>query len=414
MSDQQTFYTPQEQEIVATVVAYWKIKPDVTNVKTILAEAFIDKTNWSKISVARLKTSLKKFNLLPETLDERRDRFKLQEYSHLIKSNSEKMPGVDEFIANQKVPVKIVGSKTRGNGLYTTRKMKKNEVIWTEEPLAFFYDDLTVWTEQIRSGQGCSFCLKPIKNVRLEMNCGRSTLCTARYCNRVCKSKDTAKYHDLLFHRSTDGGASEVARKFEKHCLDLNMKTAFFYGYLLLRGVTSGKSGEKLLAQFNSLASVSNDVRTEYSSKGVSNQSMFDQEQSQQINRDAFELLEQLLQKANPAFSKNYNYNQFQEGLGAWNLNNLRDCFFLVYSHVNHSCEPNIIPVFSDRDGDRSKGITVKTLSDIGVNEELKVTYVNPALDYFSRQDELRKFWGFICACGRCKREFKELKEKEQ
>ena len=83
MSDQQTTYTPQEQEIVAAVVAYWKTNPKVTNVKTILAEALADRTNWSRISAARLRSSLKKFNLLPETLDERRDRFKLQEYSHL-------------------------------------------------------------------------------------------------------------------------------------------------------------------------------------------------------------------------------------------------------------------------------------------------------------------------------------------
>lgn len=414
MSDQQTTYTPQEQEIVAAVVAYWKTNPKVTNVKTILAEAFTDKTNWSRISAARLRSSLKKFNLLPETLDERRDRFKLQEYSHLIKSNSEKMPGVEEFIAEHKVPVKIVGSKTRGNGLYTTEKIAKNQVIWSEEPLVFYYDDLTIWTEQVRSGQGCSYCLKPIRNVRLEASCGRATTCTARYCNRVCKTKDNAKYHDLLFHRSVEGGASEIARKLEKHCQDFNMKTALFYSYLLLRAVTSGKSGEKLLAQFKSLATVSNEVRAEYSSKGTSNQSQFDLEQTQQVDLDAFAYLEQLLQKANPEFLKTYSYEEYQNGLGAWNLNNLKDSFFLLYSHMNHSCEPNVVAQFTDREGDRSKGFTVKALANIGANEELKVTYVNPALDYFSRQEELRKFWGFICACPRCKREFKELKEKEQ
>ena len=73
-----------------------------------------------------------------------------------------------------------------------------------------------------------------------------------------------------------------------------------------------------------------------------------------------------------------------------------------------------MVAQFTDREGDRSKGFTVKALANIGANEELKVTYAQSALDYFSRQEELRKFWGFICACPRCKREFKELKEKEQ
>lgn len=74
---------------------------------------------------------------------------------------------------------------------------------------------------------------------------------------------------------------------------------------------------------------------------------------------------------------------------------------YVLHSHLNHSCSPNI----SVRHLDQHKAlarITAIAKRDLDPGEELVITYVNPELPLEQRRKRLLE-WGFgICQCPRC------------
>lgn len=92
---------------------------------------------------------------------------------------------------------------------------------------------------------------------------------------------------------------------------------------------------------------------------------------------------------------------------------------YVLHSHINHSCDPNVSIRHLDQRTALSR-ITVVAKKDIQPGEELLVSYVNPEMRRMERQRELDE-WGFgVCRCKRCNEdreaEAKLLKEdgKEQ
>ena len=74
---------------------------------------------------------------------------------------------------------------------------------------------------------------------------------------------------------------------------------------------------------------------------------------------------------------------------------------YVLHSHLNHSCDPNISVRHLDQRTALSR-ITVIARREIKPGEELFITYVNPGLPLKPRQKQLME-WGFgICNCARC------------
>ena len=74
---------------------------------------------------------------------------------------------------------------------------------------------------------------------------------------------------------------------------------------------------------------------------------------------------------------------------------------YVLHSHMNHSCVPNISVRHLDQRTALSR-ITVIARREIAPGEELCITYVNPGLPLENRRKQLLE-WGFgICKCTRC------------
>jgi hypothetical protein len=84
---------------------------------------------------------------------------------------------------------------------------------------------------------------------------------------------------------------------------------------------------------------------------------------------------------------------------------------YVLHSHVNHSCDPNISVRHLDQRNALSR-ITMVTLRDIEPGEELFITYTNPRVPLESRRQHLLE-WGFgTCDCPRCQTEEKDASRK--
>jgi hypothetical protein len=66
--------------------------------------------------------------------------------------------------------------------------------------------------------------------------------------------------------------------------------------------------------------------------------------------------------------------------------------------HVNHSCEPNTYVVM---DGAQ---VQLRTLRDVGKDEEFYISYIDPTNPFARRQSELRERWFFTCNCSKCQK----------
>ena len=83
---------------------------------------------------------------------------------------------------------------------------------------------------------------------------------------------------------------------------------------------------------------------------------------------------------------------------------------YILHSHVNHNCSPNVSVRHFDQRTALSR-ITLVAKRDIAPGEELFITYVNPELPVEQRRRALLE-WGFgRCACERCVKEERERKE---
>ena len=83
---------------------------------------------------------------------------------------------------------------------------------------------------------------------------------------------------------------------------------------------------------------------------------------------------------------------------------------YILHSHLNHSCTPNISVRHIDTRNALSR-ISLIAHRVINPGEELFVSYVNPEMGVKARRKELVD-WGFgECRCKRCVEEAKNVKE---
>lgn len=69
-----------------------------------------------------------------------------------------------------------------------------------------------------------------------------------------------------------------------------------------------------------------------------------------------------------------------------------------IFSHINHSCDPN---AYIMMDGPE---IAIRTLKPIKKDEEIYMSYVDSTFPYSRRQSELKSRWFFNCKCSKCQK----------
>lgn len=68
----------------------------------------------------------------------------------------------------------------------------------------------------------------------------------------------------------------------------------------------------------------------------------------------------------------------------------------------NHSCDPNLQVLYVD---ENDETLTAVCLRDVAVGEELCISYINEAMPYSDRQQQLFEHYLFNCSCTKCEQE---------
>ena len=76
---------------------------------------------------------------------------------------------------------------------------------------------------------------------------------------------------------------------------------------------------------------------------------------------------------------------------------------YLVQSHMNHSCIPNVAIEYGNTKAQYR--IVVRALRDIKKGDQLCETYVNPRWNKETRVNYLDKTYMFKCKCERCEKD---------
>lgn len=399
---------PHERQIVDNVIKLWK--EDSANEDLGISKLHMlvkeRNQNWS-LSEKRLKTVLKSFNLLSSA----------QQFTYANEITSKETP-------NLSLPknVRLQFTKNRGKGLYSTNAFKEGELIWEEKSPLFFIpplDRLNI----IANSKACTYCGSLIssnhssRSVLKGLDCN---VCKDVWCSQFCKKTD--KIHQLLKHNIYHDDSSKKSNKkqivssnwikYEKFCHDNKWNAAFAIGLIYAYCITD-KTGV-LSKQFDAMAKVRQDIRYKaIDSSGVgasfdnSNNgggALFVKEQQESLWHQGHELF-------NEAFPLDHlSYEEYLTYLGTYNINNIDGSLFLIQSHLNHNCDPNVRVVFGEK---KTDGIKVYAKRDIKANEELTTSYVNPNHSLNQRLRELRVNWGFICTCAKCKNDAKTIQRRK-
>lgn len=377
-------YSPGSREIVATIIDIWKNYPETENLSYAKLLACVKeaktKDNWV-LSEKRMKAALKEFNLQPNQ----------PKFTFVKETKSDLVPSI-----HCPLGTKLLMTKAKGKALYATKNFKAGEKIWEEIPTV-----QAVSVEMLRltrGGRCCAYCAKLLRTAADGAPLPREGIacyhCTANWCSNNCKRLDIG--HPDTHHDTKTTRPHILQSKwklYEQFCLDQNWNAGYAFALVLLHKIKHGPNSQ-YAKTIMGMARIRQDIRQ----KAVSDPGSLEFEQHEQMWKRGHQILASAVKPVH-----NLSYEEFLEGIGLVNLNNVKGCIFEVHANLNHSCEPNVKVLF--RSASKSDGITVLANEAIEAGQELQTSYVNPELGLDERQSELRSNWGFICSCARCKRE---------
>lgn len=365
-------YTPGSREVAAGVVKLWKEDDSTSKLSYAKLLAKLKELNptWS-LSEKRMKQCLKEFNLGAQ-----------EPAFHYVKE-TRTVPNYDLVLPSG---VKLQMTKSRGQGLFTTMPFKKGDILWKEEPLV--QAPPLEMLRLMRAGRCCAYCATPLRAKSVAC-----ITCTGNWCGFACKRADFL--HVDTFHLKGSRIRSSIWKEYEQFCLENGWKAGLLYGLTMLKqlkldGTRRGFS--EMSKNIAAMATIRQDVRQ----KAVSQPGSLEFEQLEQMWHEGFKLFSAVIKPVS-----SITYEQYMEGIGMVNINNVDGCLFATHSRLNHSCEPNLsVEVVG-----KVEGVVVRANNDIKAGQELTVTYFNPELQLAERESLLLQNWGFSCGCNRCKQE---------
>ncbi|KAI0697799.1 hypothetical protein BC835DRAFT_737993 [Cytidiella melzeri] len=325
--------------------------------------------------------------------------------------------GLDMTRWTKKIEVKYF-NRQKGKGLVATEKITQGDAVWKENPF-ILAPEWEVYDLQVMSA-ACGYCSTPLQNLSnpaLVLHCdaaSQSPPCNMRFCNRLCLSR-SKKTHPLLC--SAQNPASVPLLRFAQ----VNQWQALHaLSQCTARLLLSEQRDEKeFLEDWNivaALAQLGMEERAKGGWLGSSEPDRATWKRAYDLYLHAFrepsneaerKKLRKILKKPvrKSLADELFGYDVFLRGLGRMNLNlESHGGLYVLHSHVNHSCDPNISVRHLDQRSALSR-ITMVALRNIEPGEELFITYTNPGMPLESRRQHLLE-WGFgLCDCSRCQTE---------
>lgn len=391
---------PHERTVMDYVIHMWNTDRSTESLSMKKLHDAVKKKNpdWS-LSEKRLRSILKKFNLLPNPVSE------CLTYANEISSLESPMLSLPP-------KVKLVMTAKRGKGLFAKANIEKGEVLWKEWPL-FMIPPLAL-ADLIKKGNACTFCGQLVRRLRTGVSVisgEECRICPEVWCSKICKSKNQ-KLHGMMKHENSRT-LSKINPKAFCDLMDYAVSeqwNALYAVSLITATMIADDTGLKR-KQFEALARVSQRIRSKVATAAggsASTNSSFFEGQHEQLWEEGFIHFKNCF----PIFSQEptCTLENFLCMLGAYNINNLDSSIFLIQSHLNHNCEPNTEVETGELRKDCA--IQVVALRAISSGEEITTTYVNPLHSFNHRQNALRINWGFICKCKRCKDELAGFKNQ--
>lgn len=380
-------------QVVDDVVLLWKEEPQLEDLELEeLHNKLIQRNpNWS-LSVQRLKAILTSHSLYAT------DQTNLFTYSDMVTSTK-------ALIINESLLSKIdIRTNSKGKGLYAKTNLQKGELLFEEStPLVFIppMDKLSL----INCGKSCGLCGVSLTqdshfNIVNNLDCER---CNTVWCSKTCKKLDTS--HSILRHVMSKNRMcnTKAWMEFEEFCKKHMWHAAYAIGIIYARNMMSKSDDNMIWEQFNSIAGVSQAIRFK-SADSTNIGGTFDALSGVTTScpQDIWETGCKLFSEVFPNIKNNdqFSLENFLILIGKFNINQIAGQIYILLSHLNHNCEPNVHFEICD-----SMGVKVYARKDILKGEELFITYVNPLHGVNLRRRELRVNWGFLCDCKRCKKE---------
>ncbi|SAM09195.1 hypothetical protein [Absidia glauca] len=309
-------------------------------------------------------------------------------------------PKLDFQSFSPNVVAKMVDNVT-GKGLFAAKDIKKDEIIFMEAPLVYFppWEGFTL----ARTGDACGLCCKPFtRAVRVGVRC---TKCDIMYCNKQCKATAMETFHPLECP-----GLNPVMGDFMNFCAGERWQAPMAVARMYCHMMLAHQRGEldTVLMHYNAFATVNQAERQAKETEWI-----FMEHPTRELWAKARAKLSAAL---NPPSKKckintplpdalaNQLFNDedtFLNYLGKFNINNQNGGMYLVHSHINHNCTPNVSIDYPSTQQTQYK-LMVRAIRDIKKDEQLFESYVNPRWNKETRQNYLSKSYMFDCKCERC------------
>ncbi|KAJ8660171.1 hypothetical protein O0I10_004030 [Lichtheimia ornata] len=311
-------------------------------------------------------------------------------------------PKLDLQSVSTNVVAKMIDPVT-GKGLFAARDIAANETIFEETP--FMYFPPMEGFNLIRDGNACGLCAKPfLRQSRLAARCSH---CDTVYCTKQCKSLAWESFHQLECTR-LNPAMSTFMNFCEGESWTAPMAVSRMYAHMILAHQKGNL--ESVKGHYDAFATVNQAERQAKETEWIF---------MEHVTRELWTKARTLLSKAyNPppkkckinvplpeAFAKELfeDEDTFLNYLGKFNINNQNGGMYLVQSHMNHSCWPNVAIEYPGRMSQYK--LAVRALRDIKAGDQLCETYVNPRWDKETRTNYLDKSYMFKCQCERCEKD---------
>ncbi|PWN47998.1 SET domain-containing protein [Violaceomyces palustris] len=452
----QQLVSPSEQEVVSAVQEIYSTitsaqRPGIAKLVSTLQS----QNQWS-LSEKRLKNILTQAGLRSATSEpQKASSPSLQDHASNLKDVGRATePWVPKSKIDPTVPLPN-GVESRyfgpikGKGLVASRDFAEGEAIFIEEayvptppPSAF---------KPMMEGSICNHCFLPIDGCPMPKRCAKA--CGARFCNMLCQSRAMSTHHMLLcsgYNPSIKplleliGSQSwqslhSVARSIARILQTLTSSPPASVRRSTTTTTTSSTETatyEEVKSQISSFATVSElERRARNPGWEVESQSFvqaldrawkllrrgldpFDEARltERQLGRPSpFPVRQGSIQKEEA--EEIFSWENFLQYLGRSNINmESHGGLYLIHSHLNHSCQPNVkirhVPV---RGRYASMKVAAVATSPIASGTELVISYVEPEMSVQRRRLLLWRDYCFgPCLCSRCLQELEALPEQER
>ncbi|KAI0263281.1 hypothetical protein BC834DRAFT_957927 [Gloeopeniophorella convolvens] len=409
--------SPSEEDLTSVVLSLKTAHPTL-GISKILALLLSENPTWT-VSEKRLRRILAAAGLVQQPPAQKP---KPAAGGHVYPSSA-LIEGLDIAKWTQAVSV-VYFDKQKGKGLVAKAPIAEGQVVWKEDPFVLG-PEWDIYDLQAAS-RACGYCSTPLTDSPLILPCSStrsSTLCPVRFCNRLCL-KRSERTHPLLCAAQNPASAPLLAFARQHAWMALHALT-----HCAARLLLAAQAGDAVLAEdwrvYSALAELGMEERAQGSWLRGAEPDRETWEAAHKVFVRAFvappdaaaqKKLARLVKRPLPKEISDalFSLDGFLHGLGRMGLNlEAHGGLYILHSHMNHSCRPNISVRHLEQRTALSR-ITLVAQRDIAAGEELFVTYVNPSLSVRERRSQLGA-WGFgQCQCERCLEEEKDTGAQEE